>query len=169
MTPPAEPGGALDRAAMTERLTTEFADRIAVYRNLLRRLVTSGPSPPDPAAVETRPVEGPSLTTAHLQIHVQHSYQDADELGSFPPGMEPVCLRIHVQGYCDRYPDRRAAGSDLVHAVPATEAEAWARALLGRQWSDQADEVIRRTDVDHRMRTKRNGHGGGPQRWPTNL
>ncbi|MDV6296553.1 hypothetical protein [Rhodococcus aetherivorans] len=154
MTPPAESGDALDRAVMTERLTTEFADRIAVYRDLLRCLVVTGePSPPDPAAVETRPVEGPSLTTAHLRIHVRHSYQDADELGSFPPGMEPVCLRIHVQGYCDRYPDRRAAGSDLVHAVPATEAEAWARALLGRQWSDYAYEVIRRTDVDHRMRT----------------
>ena len=91
MTPPAESGGALDRAAMTERLTTEFADRIAVYRDLLRRLVVTGePSPPDPAAVETRPVEGPSLTTVHLRIHVRHSYQDADELGSFPPGMEPV-------------------------------------------------------------------------------
>lgn len=90
MTPPAESGGALDRAVMTERLTTEFADRIAVYRDLLRRLVTAGPSPPDPAAVETRPVEGPSLTTVHLRIHVRHSYQDADELGSFPPGMEPV-------------------------------------------------------------------------------
>ena len=62
-------------------------------------------------------------------------------------------MRIHVQGYPDKYPDRRAAGSDLVHEYPAVEPEAWARAVLGRQWSDYAYQMIRRTDVDRRMRT----------------
>ncbi|CDZ89586.1 hypothetical protein QM787_22170 [Rhodococcus ruber] len=108
MTPPAESGGARERAAMTERLTTEFADRIAAHRALLRRLLgTDAPSRPGPAPHDARPLEGPSLTTPHLRIHVGHSYQDADELGSFPPGLEPVCVRIHVQGHCDRYPDLR--------------------------------------------------------------
>ncbi|WP_240959958.1 hypothetical protein [Rhodococcus sp. HNM0563] len=154
MTPPTESDGALDRAAMTEQLTTRFADRIADHRETLRRLVATGETPHHQSAlVDSRPVEGPSLTTPHLRIHVRHSCQDADELGSFPPGAAPVCVRIHVEGYSDRYPDRRSAKSDLVHTMPATECEAWARALLGRQWSDYAYEVIRRTDVDPRMHT----------------
>ncbi|WP_026061295.1 hypothetical protein [Rhodococcus rhodochrous] len=154
MTPPAESGGALDRAAMTELLTTRFAEPIAVYRDLLRGLAATGePSYRRSALLDTHPVEGPSLTTPHLRIQVSYSYQDADELGSFPADMRPVCVRIHVQGYHDKYPDRRAAGSDLVHEYPAVEPEAWARAVLGRQWSDYAYQMIRRTDVDRRMRT----------------
>ncbi|WP_277371969.1 hypothetical protein [Rhodococcus rhodochrous] len=154
MTPPAESGGALDRAAMTELLTTRFAEPIAVYRDLLRGLAATGEPPyRQSVLLDTHPVEGPSLTTPHLRIHVGYSYQDADELGSFPAGMRPVCVRIHVQGYPDKYPDRRAAGSDLVHEYPAVEPEAWARAVLGRQWSDYAYQMIRRTDVDRRMRT----------------
>ncbi len=47
------------------------------------------------------------MTTPHLRIQVSYSYQDADELGSFPADMRPVCVRIHVQGYPDKYPDRR--------------------------------------------------------------
>lgn len=139
---------------MTELLTTRFAEPIASYRELLRCIAATGESPHRrPAPLGTHPVEGPSLTTPHLRIHVNHSYQDADELGSFPADTAPVCVRIHVHGYSDRYPDRQAAGSDLVHEFSAIEAEAWARAVLGRHWSDYAYEVIRRIDVDRRMRT----------------
>ncbi len=98
MTPPAESGGALDRAAMTELLTTRFAEPIAVYRDLLRGLAATGEPPYHQSVLlDTHPVEGPSLTTPHLRIQVSYSYQDADELGSFPAEMRPVCVRIHVQ------------------------------------------------------------------------
>ncbi|WP_235174562.1 hypothetical protein [Tomitella biformata] len=133
---------------MTRLLTTQFADRIAVYRELLNHVAATGwPSHPDPRwPVDTDTVEGPSLTTPHLRIHVAHSYQDGADVGSFPAGVEPVCLRIHVQGYSDQYPDREAAGTDLADAVPEEEGEAWARALLG-QWSDYAYELTRQADA----------------------
>lgn len=137
MSRPVDSDGALDRSAMTALLTAQFTDQIVIYQDLLRHVVAKGePSHRDSRwPVEENPVEGPSLTEPHLRIHVSHSYQEATNLGSFLPGMKPMCLRIHVQGYSDHYPDREAVGTDLADAADEVEREAWARALRG-PWSD---------------------------------
>ncbi|MGV8871760.1 MAG: hypothetical protein ACOH2Q_04485 [Rhodococcus sp. (in: high G+C Gram-positive bacteria)] len=139
------PHGAPDIVAMTGRIASLYAAGIAVYRDLLRHIAADRTlSHPDPRwPISDHPVEGPSLTVPGLRIHVQHSYQDGIDLGSFPAESNPLVLRIHVQGFSDEYPDRNAAGSTLMDSVTDREGEAWTRALLGEWWADHAYELVR--------------------------
>ncbi|MDI9894093.1 hypothetical protein QM797_05085 [Rhodococcus sp. IEGM 1381] len=135
--------GAPDVFAMTDHITSVYADEIAVYQRFLRRLAADRTLSNPRRSVDDRPVEGPSLTVPGLRIHVRHSYQDAADLGSFPAESNPLLLRIHVQGFSDEYLDRTAARSNLVDSVTDPEGEAWTRALLGRRWADYAYELVR--------------------------
>lgn len=137
--------GVPDIVSMTGHIASVYADEIVVYRDLLWHIAADRTlSHPDPRwPISDHPVEGPSLTVPSLRIHVRHSYQDGGDLGSFPPEVNPLVLRIHVQGFSDEYQDRRAAKSDLLDSVTDPEAEAWTRALLGQRWADYAYELVR--------------------------
>ncbi|CCQ13765.1 putative uncharacterized protein [Rhodococcus sp. AW25M09] len=132
-----------DIFAMTDHITSVYADEIAVYRRFLRHLAADRTLSHSRWPVDDHPVVGPSLNVPGLRIHVRHSYQDAADLGSFPAESNPLLLRIHVQGFSDEYRDRTAARSNLVDSVTDPEGEAWARALLGPRWADYAYELVR--------------------------
>lgn len=143
-----------DLFIMTAEIATRYAAEIAVHRELLAHVAsTRGPTHPDPRwPVDTNPVEGPSLVDPKVKIHLGHSFQDAVDLGSFPAGSNPVAIRIHVQAFAATYPDRAAAGSDLLDAVTEVESEAWTRALLGERWADYTYELVRDEHPSERAR-----------------
>ncbi|MFE5701651.1 hypothetical protein [Rhodococcus koreensis] len=70
-----------------------------------------------------------------------HSFQDADNLGSFAATVRPLCFRIHVQGYPSTFTDLRSARSERT-PLPRNESEGWARAVLGKRWSDYAYQLV---------------------------
>lgn len=133
-----------DLSAMAVEIAQRYSAAIAVHRDLLAHIAsTRGPTQSDQRSpADTNPLEGPSLLDTELKIHLRHSYQDAEDLGSFPTEFKPVAVRIHVQAFAATYPDRAAARSDLLDAVTEVESEAWTRALLGDHWADHAYELV---------------------------
>ncbi|MBB3037005.1 hypothetical protein [Hoyosella altamirensis] len=141
---------------MTDVLAELFSEQISVYRKVLANIAAERglPRTDPPWPNGTSPIDGASLTDPALRVAIVHSFQSAGDLGSFRNSLDPVCLRIHVQGYSSQFPNRQSARSNLLDEVSEAEGEAWARALLGKYWSDYAYELLWHRRVSDRVRAR---------------
>lgn len=131
-------------AEITQIVSTRFASHLRILREVLDHHVHSrGHSNLDEIRWprSTYEIDGESVTVADAHVAVSHSFQDADNLGSFAATVRPLCFRIHVQGYPSTFTDLRAARSERT-PLPRTESEGWARAALGTRWSDYAYHLV---------------------------
>lgn len=125
-------------------VTDRFGPQLRVYREVLDNVArTRKYSNLDevrwPRA--TYAVRGPAEAAPGTVVEVTHTFQDADDLGSFPLGAAHACIRIHVHGFRKSPESQRSATRDRV-LLPRNESEGWARAVLGVNWSDYAYELI---------------------------
>ncbi|MEU1984514.1 hypothetical protein [Nocardia sp. NPDC019395] len=123
-----------------ERLVTELEQRYASPVQAQHRtdisVVTAGGWPPEETAEPQKlgRVAGPALTLPETDVATTVTYFDAADLGTFGDGVEMMGVQVAVTAH----PRGEADIPSTWVRLPDTEAEAWARVLLGRRWSQYA-------------------------------
>lgn len=138
------PADMADPIALAALLASRYSTAIGLQRALLRHYAAdSSPTPPHPNwPGHDHPLEGPSLLTPGLKVHLSSRHQDANDLGSFPMGTAALAVCIHVQAFSADFPTRQAARNDLLDGITEVEGDGWVRALLGDHWADHSYALV---------------------------
>ncbi|MBF6270781.1 hypothetical protein [Nocardia farcinica] len=81
---------------------------------------------------DERPIEGPAVTVADVDVVATMNYWEMTDLGSFPDGASVLGVQVLISGH----PRERGTDGEADVVLPEGEAGAWAAAVLGREWFD---------------------------------
>ncbi|WP_306356159.1 MULTISPECIES: hypothetical protein [unclassified Nocardia] len=123
-------------AEVTQRFRGELAAQHAAGRSAIRGGGWSN--------IETlrwpqqdRDVRGPAVSVPDLDVATAIDYLDVSDLGSFGDDRAVNAVLVEVWGYPSGWTRAPVCPGEGI-AVPEIEAQGWARALLGPQWSPAA-------------------------------